>query len=255
MRSVKLALLGLLAVSGLAGCRFGQIPNPNEKKLSNTFDGEELQKNVRAADDTLTERLLRGEIDLATKKSLFHDYIREQVGKIDLKDIPTDQVWRYADVYRQLEDWKTTDTLYTRAVDAAKDEDRRVNDTLRLGEVKARLDDVPKGIEIVRSTFAAKPGGKAPILLAVLYEFAPAALGKGHDLEVAKLLESAIEQHLLTHVDPGTEPGQRFLEARPHHISRAWEIIVRVYRETGDEQMFRDAIERSDAMMRRFAQV
>jgi len=130
-----------------------------------------------------------------------------------------------------------------------------VNDTLRLGEAKARLGDVPKGIELVSSTFSAKPGGKAPILMATLYEFVPAALGKGHDLEVAGLLEKAIEQHLQTYVDPASEAGQRFLEARPTHISRAWEVILRVYRGAGDEQVFRGAIERSDAMMRRFAQV
>ncbi len=255
MHSVRLALLGLLVVGSLVGCRFGQMPNPHKPVLVGKFDGEALQKNVRAVDETLTDRLVRGEIDLETKRNLYHEYIRKQVGEIDLKAIPVDQVWRYADVYRQLEDWKTTDALYTRAVEDAKDEDRRVNDTLRLGEVKARLNDVPKGIELIRSTFTAQPGGKAPILMAVLYEFAPAALGQGHDLEVATLLENAIEQHLLTNVDPSTEAGALFLEARPHHLSRAWEVIVRIYRETGDEQMFRAAIERSDAMMRRFAQV
>jgi hypothetical protein len=252
---VKPIHFAVLAALGLVGCRFGQIPNPNEKATASAFDGAELQASVRAADETLNERLLRGEIDMATKKSLFQDYIRDQVREIDVDKIPTDQAWRFADVYRQLEDWQTTDALYTRAVEAAKTEDRRVNDTLRLAEVKAQLNDVTKGIELVRSTFSAQPGGKAPILMAVLYEFAPAALGKGMDVEVAELLESAIEQHLLTYVDPSTESGRRFLEARPHHISRAWEIIVRVYRQTGDEQKFRDAIERSDAMMRRFAQV
>lgn len=253
MHSVRTALL-LLAAVGLVGCRFGQLPDPNKEQPSAKFDGEALQRSVRAADETLTERLVRGEIDEETKRSMLHDYIREQIGEIDLNEIPKDQVWRYGDVYRQLEDWKTTEVLYTRAVDYAKDEDRRVNDTLRLAEVKARLGDVEKGIELVRSTFSAGPGGKAPILMAVLYEFAPAALGKGSDIEVAILLEDAMAQHLLTVVDPTSEAGRLFLEARPHHLSKAWEIVVRIYRGTGDENLFRGAIERSDSMMGRFAQ-
>jgi hypothetical protein len=238
----------------LVGCRFGQLPDPNKAEPSAKFDGEALQKSVRAADETLTERLVRGEISEGTKREMLHDFIREQIGEIDLNAIPKDQVWRFADVYRQLEDWKTTEVLYSRAVDNAKDEDRRVNDTLRLAEVKARLGDVPKGLELVRSTFDVKPEGKAPILLAVLYEFAPAALGQGHDLEVARVLEDSTAQHLLTIVDPSSEAGQRFLEARAHHLSRAWEIIVRIYRGTGDEAQFRSAIERSDSMMSRFGQ-
>ena len=254
MHSVRLAGLALLAVS-LVGCRFGQLPDPNKVEPSATFDGEALQKSVRAADETLTERLVRGEIDEQTKRAMLHEFIREQIGDIDLSKIPKDQVWRYGDVYRQLEDWKTTEVLYARAVDNAKDEDRRVNDTLRLAEVKARLGDVEKGIELVRSTFDVQPEGKAPILLAVLYEFTPAALGQGHDVEVAILLEDAMAQHLLTVVDPESEAGSRFLEARAHHISRAWEIVVRIYRGTGDENLFRGAIDRSDSMMSRFGQV
>ncbi len=253
MHSVRLALLVLVVAVGLSGCRFGQYPDPNKSNEADKYDGERLQNNVRAADENLTRRLLRGEINASGKKTLLQDYIRDQLGDIDLEQVPSEQVWRYADLYRQLEDWKTTDALYSRAVGSAKNEDRRVNDTLRLAEAKARLKDVPKGIELVRSTFTAAPGGKAPILMAALYEFAPAALGQDHDIEVAKLLEDAIEQHMQTVVDPNTDAGRLFIEARPFHVKRAWEIVVRIYRESGDEKAFRAAIERSDAMLRRFA--
>ena len=254
MSSVR-SLVLLLAALSLAGCKFGQMPNPNRPVVQAVpYDGEALQKSVRMADENLTERQVKGEITAETKRTLFHDYIREKVEGVELDSIPDEQVWRYADVYRQLEDWQTTDALYTRAVASAKDEDRRVNDTLRLAEAKAALKDVPEGIKLARSTFDAKPGGKAPILLAVLYEFAPAALGQGMDLEVAQLIEDAMQQHLLTYVDPSTEVGQRFLEARLHHISRAWEVVVGIYRASGDEAAFRAAIERADQMQRRFAQ-
>jgi hypothetical protein len=250
---VRLLVLALLALP-VAGCRFSQLPDPNERPKAAAFDGEALQQSVRRVDETLTDRLIRGEINAQTKRTLFHDYIREKTDGLDLSAIPEDQVWRYADVYRQLEDWHTTEALYKRAVASAEDEDRRVNDTLRLAEAKAALKDVPKGIELARSTFDVAPEGKAPILLAVLYEFAPAALGQGHDLEVAQLVEDAMQQHLQTIVDPKTDAGQMFLEARLHHLSRGWELVTRVYRMSGDEQAFRGAIERADAMQRRFAQ-
>lgn len=252
MPSVKPTLL-LVALCA-AGCRFGQYPNPNRVELANRYDGAALQQSVRALDDALTERMMKGQIDSETKKQVFQDYVREKLEGVELEKIPDDQAWRFADVYRQLEDWKTTDLLYTRAVDKAPDEDRRVNDTLRLAEAKARLGDVPTGLLLARKTFDAQPGGKAPILMAVLYEFTPAALGQDMDIEVAQLLEEAMQQHLLTVVDPQTEAGRLFLEARPYHVQKAWEVVLRVYRLHGDQQMFRDAIERADAMQRRFAQ-
>lgn len=245
-------LLFLIALSvTVPGCKFGQLPDPNEPEAR--FDGEALQKDVGEVNAVLTERLLKGEIDEPRKVELLQTYIKEQLEGIDPKDVPDRQAWRFADIYRLLGDWKTTNELYERAVATARDEDRRVNDSLRLAETKAKLDDVEAGIKLVRSTFDANPGGKAPILMGTLYEFTPAALGKGHDREVAKLLEEAISQHLATVVDPKTDSGMAFLQARFHHIQSAWEIILRVYRQEGDEAAMRGAIERADTMMRRFA--
>ena len=247
--SVLTALLAL----ALAGCRFGQIPNPNKLAVSSKYDGQALQQHVRQADEVLTDRLVKGQIDLRTKNEILHGFIQDQLKGVELEKVDDGDVWRFADVFRQLGDWQTTHDLYVRAVKAAKDEDRRVNDTLRLAEAKAHLGEVADGISLVRSTFDAAPGGKAPILMATLYEFVPAAMGQEHDLDVAKLLEDATEQQLLTVVDPKTPEGRAFLQARTYHIRRAWDAVVRIYRSYGEDEAMRAAIDRSDKMLRRFA--
>ena len=248
----KLSALPLI-VAALAGCGLGQYPDPNEPDPQAKFNGEALQKDVQQVALVLSERVAKGEIDQKERTKLLQDYIREQLTGVDPKDVPDRQAWRYADVYRQLEDWKTTNELYERAVKDAPNEDRRVNDTLRLAEAKARLKDVPKGIELVRSTFNTSPGDKAPIFMATLYEFAPAALGQGHDLEIAQLLEDAMAQHLQTYVDPTTNVGIGFLNARQHHLKIGWDLVLRIYQENGKQDAMRAAIERADKMMSRFA--
>lgn len=234
------------------GCKFGQIKNANDVE-ADSFNGEAIQKEVGQVDGVLNERIAKGEIDPEQKKQILQDFVREQLGAVVPSEVPDKQAWRYGDLYRMIEDWKTMDQLYTRAVETASTEDRRVNDTLRLAEAKARQGDVEKGIELVRSTFTAAPGDKAPILMATLYEFAPAALGQDHDLEVAQLLEDAMAQHLMTYVDPTTDVGKAFLNARSHHINAGWDVVLRIYNQLGDQAAMRAAIERADKMMSRFA--
>lgn len=245
---VPAALFALL----VAGCSFGQYPNPNEPD-SSKYDGKTLQKNVRQVDEMLTARVTKGEIDQSQKTALFHEYIAEQLADVDVGEIPNDQAWRFADVYRQMDDWQVTHDLYVVAVENAPTEDRRVNDTLRLAESEAMLGSVKEGVDLIRSTFNVEPRGKAPILLATLYEFVPAALDNGLDNEVVQLLEEATEQHLLTVVDPESVSGSAFIMSRRHHLREAWRAILRVYRSQGDIDKLRAAIQRSDKAMRRFA--
>ena len=247
------SLAGPFLLLAAIGCSFGQIENANDAEAVGSYDGESIQSEVRQVDQLLNERLAKGEIDPEQKAKLLGDFIREALVEVDPAKIPDVQAWRFADVFRQAGDWETTNQLYERAVEVASTEDRRVNDTLRLAECKARLKDVEKGIELVRSTFSTPPGDKGPILMATLYEFAPAALGQGHDLEVAQLLEDAMAQHLQTYVDPESEVGKSFLNARLHHVQATWEVVLRIYHEQGDEDAMRAAIERADAMMSRFA--
>lgn len=251
-RFIAPAFLLVLLVSG---CKFGQYPNPNDPDPTIAFDGATLQKNVQQVNEMLVDRVLRGELDRTQKKAIFHEYIAEQLADVDVAEIPDEQAWRYADVFRQMDDWQTTHELYVVAVANAFDEDRRVNDTLRLAEATAQLGDVNLAIDLVRSTFNVAPEGKAPILMATLYEFVPAALENGGDMEVARLLEEAAAQHLQTVVDPNSDSGKAFILTRFHHLREAWSMIVRIYRINGDRAEMRGAINRSEKMLRMFASV
>ncbi len=248
-RCLPLAVAVVLA----AGCEFGQIPDQSEPGPDSLYDGALLQQNVRRVAELLDDRVIRGQITLAEKQELLSAYIGEQVADVVRDDIPADQVWRFADVYRQMEDWQTTHDLYTIAVTTARTEDRRVNDSLRLAEATAQLGDIQEGMDLVRSTFDVQPEGKAPILMATLYEFAPVAQGRGHDHALALLREEAAVQHLQTIVDPQSEAGRLFIQARRYHLRQAWFAVIRLYRSADDDEAMRAAIGRSETMMRRFA--
>ena len=248
-RCLPLAVAVVLA----AGCEFGQIPDQSEPGPDSLYDGALLQQNVQRVADVLNDRVIRGQISRAEKQELLSAYIGEQVADLVRDDIPADQVWRFADVYRQMEDWQTTHDLYTIAVTTAESEDRRVNDSLRLAEATARLGNIEEGMDLVRSTFDVDPEGKAPILMATLYEFALAVRGRGHDRALALLLEDAALQHMQTVIDPKSEAGRRFMQARRYHVREAWFAIIRLYRSEDDDEGMRAAIGRSETMMRRFA--
>ncbi len=248
-------LLSLVALVLVAGCKFGQLPNPNAKKPADEYDGAALQARVLELSENLAGREMRGEVDGATRVSTLRKYIDSQVKDIDTSKIAADQAWRFADVYRQLGDWQATHDLYVIAVKNVKDDDRRANDTIRLAEAKAMLGDVEGGVGLVRLTFDVKPGNKAPILLATLYEFAPAALNKGQDVDVALLIEDAIGQHLLTRVDPFSDHGKAFIQARRHHIDQAWRTVIGILRNHGDEALLREALRKADETLGRFARV
>ena len=65
INSVAMRYLCLLALTilALAGCRFGQLPNPNAKKAVDKYDGAALQDRVLTVNRMLAEREMRGQID------------------------------------------------------------------------------------------------------------------------------------------------------------------------------------------------
>ncbi|MFX6861551.1 hypothetical protein ABTH25_19490, partial [Acinetobacter baumannii] len=90
----------------------------------------------------------------------------------------------------------------------------------KLAWCAAHLNKLDEAFALARSTFSTPPEGKAPILFGILYEIAPDLEGKGRDVEVAKLIEEAIQQHEMVQVDPTSDSGKVFLASRAHHIRR-----------------------------------
>ncbi|MBS1704463.1 MAG: hypothetical protein JST40_01205 [Armatimonadetes bacterium] len=230
IKSVRLiAATACLASVALGGCHFTTLPDPNDPANAATLDGAELQRVVAGIYDNLAFRQGTKEITEEQLRSELKAKVDEYLTNIDLESIPVDEAWQYADVLRTAKEWDLAEPLLKVAVKFADSADRKVNDTLRLAQAQAHLNKVDEAIRNVWSTMDTPPGDKGAILPAMLYEIAPALIGKGRDVEVAKLLEAAVQQHLKTVVDPSTRPGRDFLRARSHHIRNAFDLAISLY--------------------------
>ncbi len=215
-------LLGALT----AGCHTRTLPDPNDPNDVGSLQPEVLRRDLKYASESLWERRVKGEISEETFQTLISQAANELLDKVHVDQVPRSKAWQYGEVFRTAKRWKQAEKFYRIAAKAAKDEDRFVNDNLHLAQVMCENGEVAEAIPIARSTFKSSPGAKAPILWAVLLEIVPAAKGKGHDLELASLLEGAIGQAEQTFVDPKTGPGSAFLMARPFKIRDAWMTII-----------------------------
>lgn len=214
----------------VSGCRMGVPPNPNEPHGTTLVSGEILRRNLKWAYEELDRRENAHQITEAEKRERLKEYARAILPSEAVTRIPPRDAWMYGDVYRTAERWEEAKAAYEIAVKAADNEDRRVNDHLRLAFVLGKLGDIDGAIRNTRETFTGERSGKAPILLATLYELVPATEGHGRDLDLARLLEDAIAQHELTIVDPNNVPGRMFLIAKPHHLKVGWKKVVDLYR-------------------------
>lgn len=232
-----------LACMVVAGCASEVIPDPNDPASDELVSGEILLRNINEASQGLEERVATGEISRTKKEQLLQAMVKSMLKDIDLKHVSKKEAWQFGDAYRLAGDWATAKTLYVKAVSSATNNDRLVNDSLRLARVQAHQGEVTAAITTSRSTFKVAPEDKAPILMAVLYEVVPEAVGKGHDEELAKLIEEAISQHEQTIVDAKKEPGRAFLVARPLHVHNAWIRIARLYQSAGNMKEAQRAIQ------------
>lgn len=251
-RSGGLALAALLVMSG---CHFSQLPDPNAQAGGLPMSGEVMQRNIGDLYATLGFRVRRGEITQDQSQQIIDRYVKKIAEEIEPETVPIAQAWRYGDILRQAGRWEDAYAVLSVALKNAKDDDRRVNDALQLARVAAHLGKVDEAFSLVRGTFSAPAGAKAPILMSVLYEITPELAGKNRDVDTAKLLEEAIGQHRETIVDPASPAGRGFIAARPFHIARAWSEILRLYDKAGEADLARAAVERSEKMAKTYGNV
>jgi tetratricopeptide (TPR) repeat protein len=231
-----------------------QYPNPRMPDASGYIDPDVLNADLDAYTEGLSRRVAMRELTQEQKDKYLRTYLSDTLSKIKWESIPADEAWKFGDAYRKVRDWQEAYRLYKAAVAAATDEDRRVNDRLRIAQASAALDKVDEAMTWVRSTFDARPTGKAPILFSVLYEVVPNAQGKGRDKELAELLESAIAQAMQTVVDAKTPAGRDFLIAREVHVRRAWLTVIKLYQDAGEVERARETIGKSEKMLAGFGQ-
>ena len=227
-----LAVLAALAM--LMVLRDSTPPDPNSPLESR--DGlKNITKNVAELSMRL-EILKNGrKITEQQQRDLLAEYAREQAGIIKPRIRRTD-AFDYGNLLRTAQEWQSALEQYRVAAGLYKDknEDLYINTLLRIAHCLSAEGKLLDAITTARESFASAPGNKAGILYAVYLEIVPAGLGKGHDLQLAALIEEAIQQMELAVVEPHSAAGIRFLSAKPHHIRKAWDLAMSIYSGSGD---------------------
>lgn len=211
-----------------------------------------LRRNLDYANKVLEHRAEVGEIAPEERKELLKRYAADLIEQIKVDRIPDAEAWEYGDIFKTAEVWDKAKIAYEKAIRSPRNEDRRVNDTLRLALCEAHLGNVARAIELARSVFDVTETGKAPILPAVLLEIVPAGENKGQDEDLANLLWDAIKQHQMTVVDPKTEGGRAFVRAKPIHIRDAYRKVVQLFTRAGRHDEADHALREGLAVMQSF---
>lgn len=232
MRFPRILLLGIAV--GLAGCHTGTLPNPNDPKDVGFITVDNMKDQLGCISDALFSREAKGQIDDKT----FHDLLALAAAKllkgVDVARTDISKQYELAGVMMDAREYKDSKEHWEAAIRWAKangKDDLWVNASLKLAQVHARLGDIPEAIKTARSVFGVQPSGAAPILYGTLYEITPVARGKGHDIELARMLEDAMIIDLHVYIDPQFQSGRDFLRARPAHLRRAWETVRELYRD------------------------
>jgi len=221
MRSIcSLVLFALM----LVGC--GQYENPNDLSTIPQEDRMEVAYSLlKQATDALDVKFQKGQITDEQRMEKIREYSEELLKNVDHAKVPLSSQWQYAEILRISRRWIEAEETLKLALKAPADEDRRIQDPLRLAQAEAHNGKYKEAIETAKLTFDAKDEDTAPILLAVLYEISPVVKGHGVDAALADLLVGAIECHARTKVDLKTDEGKIFDSVRNFHIRRAEQLV------------------------------
>ena len=241
----------------VVGCQTGTLPSPNDPNDVGLLSGENIQDQLRSISDSLALHRDRGEITEATYEDLMAESAKKLLTGFKPEKIDATRAWKYGYAQITARDWPAAKSTLEIAIQAAKlahNEDRRVNDCLKLARVYAEMGQVDEAIKTVRSVFNAGPEDSAPILFATLYDIVPVARGKHKDVELAKLLEETIAIDLKVRVDPNLREGRKFLNSRPHHLRNAWRAISSLYTDANRPDLAAQAQLNEETMGHEFAQ-
>jgi len=258
MRPAYFAALALVVIVGVIwfGSGFHHIgtpPDPNDPDQSGLMTPEVVRHIVSGYSDALLTRMPRdeaGNVNDADFKRNLAQATNSLLAKVKMIRMNQTNAWEYGDIFITAQRWQDARNAEEEAIKSPKNEDRRINDTLRLARCMAELGDVPDAVKTARSTFNAADTDTVPVLTATLLEIVPAAEDKGDPLELAELLEGAIQCEMRTRVNGTTDAGRDFLVARKYHVDHAWQKIIQLYERAGKTDLARAALKRAMEMER-----
>lgn len=225
---------GVIAAALLSsGCQTAQIPDPNDPANASIVSIEEVQIAVRGVADEIGLRIASGAVSKPVGEAEQHRRVAEFANALNDDAISPADAWRAGEIYMIAGENDRAEKYLRIAVKNPANDDRRTNDLVRLGTVLARQGKVQEAITTAAQSFSAKPTNKGSILLGVTKELVPAALGKGHDAGLARLIEGAIDQHLEADVPTTTAEGKAFHAAKPFHIREAYDLAIQIWQRIG----------------------
>lgn len=232
-------LLAVLMGTLVSGCHSGTFKDPNDPGQAGIMQPDVIDRDLKNASDTINERVAMGYITDAQGQQVLSEYAKSLLGQVKVEETPVSEAWKYAQAFITAKDWNQAIAMLKVALTNPPNEDRWVNDTLRLAHCEAEIGNVDQAILLTKSTFRASPDWKWPILYATYLEIVPAGLrhSKGKDLELARLVELAIHQHELAWGDPKQARFQDWLEYRHFQIRSAWQYIAGIYRTAGETKL------------------
>jgi tetratricopeptide (TPR) repeat protein len=203
--------------------------DPTDPTEVGLVDPSLARGRLQSMSEMLNERRARQEIDDEIAQRVLEEEARRLLQHFSPQFVEDGKAWEYGELLITAALWESAEPVLERAVEEAANNDRRVNDLLRLARVKAHLGKVDEAAACVRQTFDVPDEDAAPILPAVLLEVVPAGEGRDREADLARLLEEAIAQHERVIVDPESQGGRMFLTARHHHIRNAWAKVIQLY--------------------------
>jgi tetratricopeptide (TPR) repeat protein len=211
-----------------------------------------LHETIRGAADSLNDRVVSGQISDRQRLDLLASKASELLSDGDPQHCRPEDAWIYGDLLMTAGRFKDAIPVLQKAVKYAAsvhNDDRRVNDSLRLARALAETGQTEASLNLVQSVIDSGPKDPGPILPAVLLQITPVAQGKGDDYQLAKVLEEAIQEHLKEKVDPKSDAGRMFLIARIHHIRKAWFTIITLLKSSGHSAEADAAAQKATQMM------
>jgi|CXWL01.1.fsa_nt_gi tetratricopeptide (TPR) repeat protein len=234
LQKFRVLFLFPLSVFPLLSCNFQPPPDPNDPADGTVLQAEVMQRNLNWASESLSSRVFQRQLTRAEADARLQEFASHLAESIPRDAMAPMDAWRYGEVLRTAKQWDRAEAVYRMAAEQAqrvKDEDRYANDTLHYAEALAENGKVNEAISAVRSTFSVSAKSKAPILFGTLYQVVPAAKDSVLNIDLAGLLEDAIEQHRQVIVNANTMEGASFISTRQYHVMKAWQKVIELYRE------------------------